>query len=310
MGARRFHPAVVKPGERPIPYRSPAVPSDPLAALTSDQRASLPNLIGIGAAKCGTSALHHYLADHPEIGTPAAKELKLFGGPAWIDRLAGYAACFEATYRIRCESSPTYTMDPYVPGVPEQMAAVLPDPKFVYVVGDPLRRIVAHWSEHRAMAFERRSLAEALADADDPMNPYVAASRYGHQLERFLSVFASDRVLVVEQQDLRLQRRETLQRIFAFAGVREGYWSAAYAEEPNAAAHKLEPNWLGRWLTDRAVLPRSVRRRAAWIRGVTAGPIRRVALDDETRSMLEALLRPDIERFRELTGQPFESWPI
>jgi len=309
MGARRWHPAVVLPGERPTPATSPPVPADPLAALDAEDRARLPNLIGIGAAKCGTSALHAYLADHPQIGMTTQKELQHFGSARWLEDLTGYARRFDAGCVVRGETSPTYTMDPYVPGVPEQLAAVVPDARFVYMVGDPVRRVVAHWSEHRALTYERRSLEEALADADDPVNPYVAASRYGHQLGRYHEVFAPDRVLVVDQRDLRERRRETLREVFAFAGVDPGHWSAACEAEPNAAEDKFEPNRLGRWVLDRTSVPLGVRRRALF-RPVTAGPIRRVELTPPLRGRLQAVLAPDIARFRDLTGRAFAHWDL
>lgn len=296
-------------GQRPRPVPEAPIPADPLAALSAEERARLPNLIGIGAAKCGTSALHAYVTEHPQISASRQKELKLFGGQRWTEALPWYARQFDASLPIRSETSPTYSMDPYVPGVPEQMAAVLPDPRFVYLVGDPVRRLVAHWSEHRALTYERRSLAEAIADADDPFNPYLAASRYGHQLSRYISVFGPDRILVVDQHDLRERRRETLREVFTFAGVDPDFWSTAYEREPNAAANKLEPNRVGRWLVDRSRISARIRRRLLVI-PLTARPIERFELDDRTRTRVVEALESDIESFRELTGRPFDHWLV
>jgi hypothetical protein len=309
MRAKRWHPAVVLPGERPAPVPRSPIPAQPLAGLDPAQRAALPNLLVIGAAKCGTSALHSYLAGHPDICMSANKEVKLFGSRGWLHGLPGYAARFDAGRPVRGETSPTYSMDPYVPGVPEQIAAVLPAARFVYLVGEPLRRVVAHWGEHRALTYERRSLEEALADAGEPDNPYVAASRYGHQLQRYIEVFGPERILVVDQRDLRERRRETLREIFGFAGVDPRHWSPAYMAEPNAAADKFEPNALGRSIIDRTWLPLAVRRRAMG-RKLTAGPIRRVELTPALRERLERILGPDIAHFRALTGRSFGHWPI
>lgn len=270
----------------------------------------LPNLIGIGAAKSGTSALHAYLSAHPQISMSTSKELKLFGSSDWNRRLEWYASQFELGTPVRGETSPTYSMDPYVPGVPEQMAAVLNDPRFVYVVGDPVERAVAHWREQRMMTYERRSLAEAFADADDPLNPYVAASRYGHQLSRYLSVFPAEKVLVVDQEDLRHKREETLERLFEFAGVETQFWHAGYDREPNATTEKLQPNRFSLWLLDRTGAAPWARRLVV-IPGLTASrPRRSESLGEATRTRLEAALRPDLERFRELTGQAFAHWSV
>lgn len=306
---RRIHPDIVFPGERPRPVEPTRIPPDPLAGLDEETRRRLPNLIGIGAAKCGTSALHTYLAAHPEIAMSEEKELKLFGSARWHERLPWYASRFDGGCAVRGETSPTYTMDPYVPGVPEQIAAVLGEPKLIYTVGDPVRRVIAHYQEHVAMSFERRTLHEALADADDPANPYVAASRYGHQLRRYLEVFDPSRILIVDQDDLRHRRRETLRGIFAFAGVDADFWSPAFEAEPNARGDKFQPNRLGLLLIDHSrARPRLLRK--AMIPRVTMRRVADVPIDARTRAGLERVLGPDIDRFRELTGRSFADWRV
>lgn len=302
---------IVRRGQRPVPYDPPAIPPDPTAALSPAQRAALPNLIVIGAAKCGTSALHRYLALHPEIGMSRRKEMALFGGARWLERLPQYADAFDASRSVRGESSPVYSMDPYVPRVPEQMARVLPQPRFLYLVADPLRRTVAHWSEQHYLRLDRRSLDEALADADNAVNPYVAASRYGHQLQRFYDVFDAARVLVIDQDELRLQRRATMERVFSFAGVASEFWSSEFETEVNTAETKLEANALGGWIEDR--FGRRLGRSVAWTRVpyVTARPRRgRPSLSRETETALRAVLEPDLAHLRQLTGRPFADWSI
>ena len=305
----RYHPAIVFRGERPRPATPPPVPRDALAALSADARRRMPNLIGIGAGKCGTSALHAYLADHPDIAMSARKELQLFGGARWLERLEWYASCFDPDAAVRGEVSPTYTMDPFIPQVPEQIAAVAPDARFIYLVGEPVGRALAHWREQRSLTLERRGLSEAFADASNPLNPYMAGSRFGHQLERFQAVFGPGRVLVVEQDDLRERRRETLRAVYAFAGVDPDHWSPACDAEPNAAADKVQPNRLGRWVLDRTRAS-SAGKRLATVRPVTAGRIPAVAFDDATRARVEAALAPDVARLRELTGRPFARWSL
>jgi hypothetical protein len=187
------------------------------------------------------------------------------------------------------------------------MAAVLPDPRFIYLVADPVARVVAHWAEQHHLTVDRRPLAEALADAEDPLNPYVAGSKYGHQLQRYLDVFDRDRILVVDQLDLRDRRRDTLREVFAFAGVDPEFWAPEHEIERNTAQTKLEPNALGQWIEARfgaRAVP------ASRVRFVTARRLRRPQLDDATRQRLVAVLGPDSARFRELTGRPFAHWPV
>jgi Sulfotransferase domain len=302
----RTHPVsgvtVVQKGERPEPSAPPPIPEDPLAELDARARAGLPNLIVIGAGKCGTSALHFYLSQHPEIGMSKPKELQLFGGPRWLTRLPTYVTHFDASRPVRGESSPSYSMDPFFPCVPEQMAAVLPEPRFVYLVAEPVRRTVAHWAEQHLLRNDERSLEEALSDADDPLNPYVAGSRYGHQLERYTCVFGRERVLVLEQEDLRERRDETLRRVFSFLGVDPKFTSPAFGQERNAAGGKIEPHALGRWMQDRWYGRSPLGQRLSTTKWLAGRPLRRHELDAATRARLVEVLRPDIARFRELSG--------
>jgi hypothetical protein len=307
---RRFHPAVVYPGERPPALQLVEVTGNPLEALSPEQRAQLPNLIGIGAAKCGTTALHAYLRGHPQVSAPRDKELRLFGNERWERRLPWYADQFDGAQPVRMECSPDYAMDPYVPGVPEQMAAVLPNPRFVFLVNCPVRRVLAHYTELRALTFERRELAEALADADSPYNPYLAASRYGHQLDRYRSVFGEGRVLVVDQLDLRHRRIETLREILKFAGADPDWWSEELETEPNATADKHEPNRLGRLLIDQSWLSVGTRRRVLYGTKLLRREVRTAAPDSREWDRLVELLAPDAAHFRELTGRSFDHWAV
>lgn len=259
--------------KQPEPYDPPPVPRRPLGALTTEQRAALPNLIVIGAAKCGTTAMHRYLSLHPAVSMSARKELMLFGGNRWIERLGWYADQFDPSHPVRGEASPSYTMDPFIPYVVEQMDAVLPsDTRFIYVVGDPLPRVVAHWAEQHGLGNDERSLADAFRSLDPRANPYVAASRYGHHL----SLFGTHRVHVIDQNDLRNDRRNALGALFSFIGVDADFWADGFNDEHNIAATKIQ----------------------------------RPSLDDDTARRLREFLAADIDDFRAQTGRAFEHWSL
>ncbi len=74
----------------------------------------LPNLIVIGAQKCGTTSLHDYLGRHPEIRMSAEKELNFFQLERnWHRGVHWYEKQFPGGTAIRGETSPGYT---YFPG--------------------------------------------------------------------------------------------------------------------------------------------------------------------------------------------------
>ena len=111
----------------------------------------LPNLIVIGAAKCGTTSLHAYLDEHPEIAMSREKELHFFvDRKNWGRGIEWYEAQFDASAPVRGESSPGYSAYPLYEGVAERMARVVPDAKLVYLVRDPVERVVSHYT-HRTV---------------------------------------------------------------------------------------------------------------------------------------------------------------
>jgi hypothetical protein len=276
----------------------------------------LPNFIIIGAGRCGTSSLHNYLDGHPDIAMSNPKELDLFTQDDWRHQLPWYESHFTEPAAVRGESSPTYTWHPLRAEVPERIAETLPDVRFVYLVGDPIRRIASQWVLMRSFD-ERASLDEAVSDPERPDNEFVAPSRYATQLERYLEVFPADRIRVVDQDDLRARRAETLRGIFAFLGVDPDVPLDGVEREYNAGADKRRMTPARYWLWD-SVVKRVVLRlpqrhhRAAERRllPLFSKRIEKPTLSDDRRAELAAVLRPEADRLRELTGQPFAGWSV
>jgi hypothetical protein len=277
----------------------------------------LPNLVIIGAAKCGTTSLHNYLQLHPSIFMSQTKELKLFNREDWRDHLGWYRAQFSTELPVRGESSPTYTMYPKLDSVAERMHAVIPDARLIYVVRDPIERLVAQYVEHVHISMERRPLEEALADYESPDNLLVLASRYAHQLDRFREFFPDSSILVLDQRDLLESRATTLRKVFGFLGVDSDFSSPEFTELHNLREQKLRLTRAALWIHDRGllhplrrrsrVLPTTARER---VKTLLTEPVDRPVLDPAQRGQVAAFLREDAERLRAYTGNPFAHWSI
>jgi hypothetical protein len=197
-------------------------------------------LIVIGAGKCGTSSLRRYLDLHPEISMSRPKELDFFAADMnWSRGIAWYERHFREAVSVRGESSVTYSEFPHRRGVPARIAQVVPEAKLIYLVRDPIDRIISSFVFNVSLGYIREPLAQALAQFEN--NPMVAKSRYWFQLEQYLQYFPREQLLVVDQHELRERRGETLERIFRFLAVDETFASPDFS-----SMHNMTPQTRGR----------------------------------------------------------------
>jgi hypothetical protein len=273
----------------------------------------LPDLIVIGAAKCGTTSLHEYLDEHPEISMSREKELHFFvDRKNWGRGLAWYESQFDASAPVRGESSPGYSAYPLYTGVAERMARVVPDVKLVYLVRDPVERVVSHYTHRTVNWPEMGTLAEALADPH-VREWLVTPSRYWLQLEQYLEHFPAEQILVVDSDEL----RASLPRIFEFAGVDPSFESAAFERAHNAGTGRTRRNRAGEavsTLLERTLGParsQALRERAPQaLKSPFRYEVGPAALTGELRAELEDELRGDAEQLRAHTGLAFAGWTV
>jgi hypothetical protein len=272
---------------------------------------ALPNLIVIGAMKCGTSSMHSYLSAHPEIRMSRTKEINFFGrddrwqlGPEW------YRSHFSASARFRGESCPDYSKFPRFAEVPGRMKQLVPDVKLIYLVRDPVERILSHYLHARESGREPRAIDAALSCFDH--NKYIEPSRYYTQLQRYLRYFPDEQIHIVSTEDMRQDRRGTLRDVFRFLGVDESFHSAHH----DAAYHVSIHRGPLRRLIGRNALALKVRpyvpRKLVWLAasGHNRRPVNRPAISDPVRDALRQFLQPDIECFRAHLGRDFAGWSV
>ncbi|MCX6620272.1 MAG: sulfotransferase [Acidobacteria bacterium] len=271
----------------------------------------LPNLIIIGGQKCGTTSLHYYLGLHPQVGMSRTKELNFFieernwhKGPAWYD--AQFNGRAFAGVQVVGEASPGYTNFPFWSGVPRRMQATVPGARLIFLVRDPIARIVSQFVHDYdcALGRERGTLEEALAGAED--SRYVRRSRQFFQLSQFLEFYPRKNVLVLAQEALRNARRQTLQQVFRFLEVEETFYAWRFRWELHRSTVQRRMGEAGTWLEPR--LPEgAVRKALLW---PLSRAIPRPVVQEDLRRRLEDLLRDDVDALRHWTGQRFEEWSL
>ena len=281
-------------------------------------RPCLPNLLIIGARKAGTTSLHSYLSLHPQIFMSKEKELSFFDAKnRWQRGTEWYKTNFDSSFAINGESSPQYSRFPRTPGVPERIKQVLGTPKLIYMVRDPVERIVSDYVQIVDWRPSTGSFADVLADIENNSEEYLQGSSYFLQITQYLKCFPRESLLVVLQERLRKERRKTLSEIFRFLGVDEHFWSDDFDRELNPAENKffvapwfdkLAPEALKSELHRPTWLPWTINRlvhRAARIGGK---PIEKPKLSMKDDLRLQQALRSDVECLREFLRDPLPEW--
>jgi hypothetical protein len=277
----------------------------------------LPNLIVIGGAKCGTTSLHHYLSVHPDICMSHPKELDFFlEEVGWTRGVTWYETKFPGAEKtIRGEASPHYTRYPIYRGVPERMRSVIPNAKLIYILRDPMERMISQIVDDFSSFDSYQDLRSALCPFDT--SPFVMPSLQCLQLEQYLPYYKQSQILLMTAEELAQQRFETLVKVFRFLGVDETFTSKDFSLmlNPRSVKRKPTPNYAlvkkllslgpGRMIPYRLGLP--VRH---WMMRASARPLRVPALDAELEASLLEIFHEDARRLRRLTGLKLEGWRV
>jgi hypothetical protein len=275
----------------------------------------LPNLVIIGTAKGGTTSIYHYLDAHPEIAMARPKGMRFFMDDGhWHRGQAWYESHFDTPAPVRGEASASYTGWPIHPNVPERIAAMLPDAKLVYLVRDPIERIVADYFHAFREHGDTRPFLETVLPFEESL--LVARSRYATQLERYLALFPREQILVVDTAEMGSRTAETMATIYRFLGVADDFRSPIFDERFNTRKRRVVRNRAGervaRSLAAGLGEARAERVRASVPELLHKPFVARVRAEfpPRVRADLVDYLRPEVERLRELTGLPLASWSI
>lgn len=281
----------------------------------------LPNTIVIGAQKCATTSLHWYLNEHPEIEVARRKPLSFFVSGEdrrhgnlpmnWHRGVDWYAAACPDRGKVRLESSPDYTNHPHYRGVAEQMKAVIPDAKLIYIVRNPIERLISHYLHNYTGNLEHRSIENACFDLKG--SSYVSRGCYGMQLDSILTHFDPGRILIITREGLLRKRRETLSQVFRFLRVDEEFWTDRFNIIRHETTAKRRNNAVGLAIdrtVGRHILAHLHGRQRYLFRRIFytpfSSPVRRPVLDSSLRERFTDIFGPDLECLARLTGQPFE----
>ncbi|MDD5069847.1 MAG: sulfotransferase [Candidatus Omnitrophica bacterium] len=271
----------------------------------------MPNCIIIGAQKAATSSLHHYMNTHPDIFMSEHKELNFFCRElTWRRGLKWYKKQFPGDFKVFGESSPSYTNFPLYKGVAQRMRSVLPELKLIYLVRDPINRMISQYLDRVKGCNEHRPIEEAFLEKEN--NVYLDYSKYFMQISEFLPFFSKKEILVLRAEDLSSNPERVLSQVFCFLGVEDNTSYCDFTRKINVSDSKLKikkPRKIVRYLLSdktgarlmKALIPKSFTERMLQ-KSLSGEVIDRPVLSQSVRQELESRLKPDIDNFCSFCG--------
>ena len=263
----------------------------------------LPSFIIIGAMKAGTTSLHHYLDLHPEISMSKVKEPNFFIDRNWHKGLSWYRRKFKNNHKVKGEASPEYSKYPFFQHVPQRIHQTLPHVKIIYMVREPIKRVVSHlYHDRRKTRIRYEKVDEIIRTTS---NPYVTASQYYYQLEQYFPYFSKEQILLATAEELKNDPTGTLKRIFAFLEVDQQFYTPSFETQKhqsegrkllkNSYLHELlKHKFYYNYLTKTGLLP-TVR-------------VDKPQLSEEMLKYLKKAFANDISRLESFIGRELEEW--
>ena len=183
-----------------------------------------------GVQKAGTTALHGFLAKHPEIALPRDQALHFFDTDKHFIGEPDYRILHEnfrakRGWRVAGETTSGYV---YWPTAMERIARYDAKMKIIVSLRNPVDRAFSHWNMRCKTGQESLDFLDAVKrDENVPagfvenerQHPYLERGRYVPQIERIFRHFPREQVLVIKYEDFRRDYAKTVAEVFDFIGV-------------------------------------------------------------------------------------------
>lgn len=213
-----------------------------------------PDFLCVGTEKAGTTWLWHCMKVHPNIGVPATKELRMFNQPRTFDKghfraareffenprgaplrpdflervateirllyggIPAYLRIFgQLKEPVVGELTPQYCIQS--PERVQKMHSVAPDARIVYMLRDPVERLV---SGARMVMRARQIPPDDERLLHEALHPVQLKFCNGHiHIDKFAKVFGEDRVGVFFYDDISQRPARLLHEISDFIGAEQ-----------------------------------------------------------------------------------------
>lgn len=255
----------------------------------------LPDYVIIGAMKCGTSTLAAQLGAQDGVFMTDPKEPNFFSDDAVHARgMEWYRGLFApaAPGDLKGEASTHYTKLPTHPRTLDRLSQALDRPRLVYLIRNPLDRLVSHYIHEWTM----RVISDDLDTALEKHPELIEYSRYGMQIAPWIARFGPQAVHVDTLEAMKSAPQDLLDRVGRFLGCEGLAWQSDLGQMNNSA-ERLRRMPLDRLLIDsapatwlrRTLVPQALRDRLKAGRRMQQRP----QISPENRNRLEAIFAED-----------------
>lgn len=282
-----------------------------------------PNFFIVGAPKCGTTAMWRYLSDHPRVFMTRHKEPHYFASDLDDPVLRSpdvsfdwYRSLFEdaGDATVVGEASVLYLFSGVAPA---RIKETYPSAKVLVMLRNPVDLV---YSFHNTLLYSGQEqerdfhLAWRLQDSrgGSPLLEYGEVGKLGKQVERLLSVFGREQVLMVLFEDFTADPAREYARVLSFLDLPADERASFPVVNPSRR-HRSE---LVRELIERLPDPKPIKRLLGVRRlGLTdriqrwnLGRRERPPLSPAFRAELTDYFAPDVKRLSELLDRDLSHW--
>jgi len=188
----------------------------------------------VGAPKAGTTSLHHYLNEFPEILMSKEKEPDYFSdkelfdqglyyGTSRIDSLQKYNSLFSGRKeeKLMGESSVSYL---YYPEVPNRIKEYNPDSKIIVMLRNPVDRAFSHYLMDYRLGLTSESFeSEFHKKKGLNFQQYFLLGNYSSQVKRYIDVFGSENIHFIWYSDFKKDSEKQLNKVINFIGLESDF---------------------------------------------------------------------------------------
>lgn len=178
-----------------------------------------PDAIVIGGMKCGTTTLYYDLIKNRSVYCPMKESSLLLESHTDLKDLQNKVHKFFYKARIDqicMEVNTSYAKLPDVKGIHERAAKVFGSQfKVIYIVRDPVARIISHHHHDRAWGVTNLSLDKAVRS--DPR--YIRYSQYAMQIEPWQEIIGPENVHLIQFENYINHRQCVVARLCQFLGI-------------------------------------------------------------------------------------------